>query len=85
MRKERSKLNFSFLKKKKKAESLSLPTNIERFEPDINEGLSSDQVNKRITENLLNKTTTKNEKTYLKIFCTNIFTFFNYISKIFKR
>lgn len=77
MRKERSKLNFSFLKKKKKAESLSLPTNIERFEPDINEGLSSDQVNKRITENLLNKTTTKNEKTYLKIFCTNIFTFFN--------
>ena len=77
MRKERSKLNFSFLKKKKRAESLSLPTNIERFEPDINDGLSSDQVNKRITENLLNKTTTKNEKTYLKIFCTNIFTFFN--------
>ena len=60
---------------KKKRENI----HIERFEPSLEQGLSSEQVNQRIKEKLINNTKQKTSKSYLKIFIENIFTYFNMI------
>ncbi len=52
----------------------------ERFYPSIEEGLTQDQVNRRVEEGLFNYTDVKNGKTYLNIFLSNIFTFFNMLT-----
>lgn len=54
-----------------------LKQEIERFSPNINFGLSKEQVELRKSEKLVNNTKQKTSKTYLKIFLDNIFTFFN--------
>ncbi|MBQ9118168.1 MAG: HAD-IC family P-type ATPase [Clostridia bacterium] len=48
-----------------------------RFLPDVNEGLSSAQVDDRISEGFYNKSVKKYSKTYRSIFVGNICTFFN--------
>ena len=53
-----------------------LKQEIERFSPNINFGLSKEQVELRKSEKLVNNTKQKTSKTYLKIFLDNIFTFF---------
>lgn len=50
---------------------------IERFSPNINFGLSNEQVEQRKSEKLVNNTKQKTSKTYLRIFVDNIFTVFN--------
>ena len=50
---------------------------IERYLPTANEGLTSSQIQSRKEMNLVNNTKQKTSKTYLKIFTSNIFTFFN--------
>ena len=50
---------------------------IERFNPSIQEGLTTKQVNQRISEKLVNKTTIIVGKTTWEILRTNVFTFFN--------
>ena len=52
----------------------------ERFYPTIEEGLTQEQVNRRIEEGLFNYTDVKSGKTYLNIFLSNIFTFFNMLT-----
>lgn len=60
---------------KKKA----LPKIIERFSPSLEIGLTDEQVLSRHKEKLTNKTKTSTSKSYLGIFLSNIFTFFNLI------
>jgi len=52
---------------------------IEMFNPSIEEGLTSAQVNRRRSEGLVNKSKKSFSKSYLNIFCSNIFTFFNFL------
>ena len=52
----------------------------ERYYPSIEEGLTQEQVNKRVEEGLFNYTDVKNGKSYLNIFLSNIFTFFNMLT-----
>lgn len=66
--------------KKEKAKRKKKKINLEqvvRFNSDTKHGLSKEQVEQRINENLTNKVENKNVKTYRSIFFTNIFTFFN--------
>ncbi|MCH5172178.1 MAG: HAD-IC family P-type ATPase [Erysipelotrichales bacterium] len=49
----------------------------ERFTPSLTIGLTSDQVEKRKKEKLVNKTLRKTTKTYWEIIRDNVFTFFN--------
>ena len=58
-------------KKKKKVEE------IKRVNAKYNRGLSTYQVNKRISMDLVNQTKIKVSATYLKIIVKNVFTFFN--------
>lgn len=60
------------MKKKKKVETV-----VERFSPNKNSGLSKEQVNQRILNNLVNNTKQKTSKSYARIFVDNIFTYFN--------
>lgn len=53
--------------------------NAERYEPELDYGLSSSQVDKRIKDNLTNRQPLSGTKPYWKIFVTNICTFFNFI------
>ncbi len=66
------------LKRPKKDEVVE----IERFHPTVKEGLTSEQVQKRIDSGLVNVTDTKNTKTYKAIIFGNIFTFFNILCLI---
>lgn len=52
----------------------------ERYYPTLEQGLSSEQVGKRIDEGLFNYTGNKSGKSYLSIFLSNIFTFFNMLT-----
>lgn len=52
-------------------------TGVERYYPTLEGGLSDEQVAKRFSEGLFNYTGTKSGKSYLSIFLSNIFTFFN--------
>ena len=52
-------------------------TDVERYYPALEQGLSDEQVTKRFSEGLFNYTSQKGGKSYLSIFLSNIFTFFN--------
>ena len=52
-------------------------TNILRYNPNPEKGLTSEQVNERINNNLVKKTTRVVGKTYLQIFVDNVVNFFN--------
>lgn len=54
-----------------------IPEDIERFDPDIKKGLDDEQVNLRISQNLINKDSHKSGKTTWQIIRDNVFTFFN--------
>ena len=53
---------------------------MERFNPIINEGLNSEQVNSRIKEGLVHKDTTVPTKSIREIIFTNVFTPFNFLN-----
>ena len=53
-----------------------------RYEPNYNEGLNSEQVNKRIEENLVNFNCEPTTKTTKQILKDNIFTYFNIVNSI---
>lgn len=59
----------------KKREQIEIPRVCAQF----NTGLSSEQVDLRISGKFVNNTKQKTSKSYLKIFSNNIFTFFNFI------
>ena len=74
------KVKIKFKKKFEKKEKEEKPTvseDVERFNPDFKFGLTKEQVEKRIADNLTNKTKVKSSKSYGSIFVKNIFTFFN--------
>lgn len=48
-----------------------------RYNPSIDQGLSSEQVNQRKKDGLTNKYKDKNQKTVIGIICKNLFTFLN--------
>lgn len=52
-------------------------TEIIRFNPSLKEGLNDEQVESRLKDGLVNVCTKSNEKTYLQIILSNVFTFFN--------
>ncbi len=52
-------------------------TNVRRFNPDLNSGLSSSQVNERFSQFLFNDTNQKYSKSYASILIGNLCTFFN--------
>ncbi len=55
---------------------------VERINADLNNGLSSEQVNLRISQKQTNKVKKVVGKSYLQIFTSNIFTFFNLLGFI---
>ena len=50
---------------------------VRRYSPDVNEGLSAEQVNERFSQFLFNDTNQKYSKSYASIFIGNLCTFFN--------
>ena len=62
--------------KRRRPKTLDL-TAVERFEPDCDMGLAQDVVDKRIEQGLDNYVKRNGGKSYLTIFVSNIFTFFN--------
>lgn len=73
----KDKLSQKKIKKENKIEDISLPSNIERYNPLPSEGLNQEQVEKRISAKLTNDNKIKSSKSYGSIFIKNIFTFFN--------
>ncbi len=55
---------------------------IERYNPSIENGLTTEQVNSRISDGLINKKNKKYSKSYLSIFLGNFCTFFNLLGLI---
>ena len=53
--------------------------NTQEFTPDINNGLTSSQVEQKKKEGKINKIYTKTSKSYTQIFIGNFFTWFNII------
>lgn len=56
--------------------------NIQRYEPEINTGLNSEQLEKRIQENLINYDTTVPTKSIKQILFENFFTLFNLLNLV---
>ena len=77
---EKKKVKFPFPLTKKKAKTPV--ANVQRFRADADIGLSTAQVNERVEQGLVNKTTKKYSKTYRSIFFGNICTFFNLLCLI---
>ena len=65
------------MKIKKKNEKV-----IERFHPDVKNGLTQEQVSQRTADGLINYEKNKYSKSYLSIFISNICTFFNLLGII---
>ena len=78
MKKEKGNKNKSLksLKNKKREETVSVQ-NAERYFPDINYGLSDEQVAKRQEDGLINAKPKSLSKSYWSIFRTNFLTLFN--------
>ncbi len=57
-------------------------SNAQRYDPEIKNGLTSEQVEKRYEEGYVNLSPPKKGKTYLNIILSNIFTFFNVLTFI---
>lgn len=73
-------LKDSFFSKNSK--KIKLPadlSNVERFSPPLNQGLTAFQVQRRIDSGLVNNDTTKRGKSIAEIVATNVFTFFNVV------
>ncbi len=68
---------INLYKKDKEDELPAVPENVERYTVDYRQGLNKEQIDERISNNLINKTKVKSSKSYLSIFAKNIFTFFN--------
>ena len=67
---------------RKRNKRVRLPSDlsaVERFSPPIDTGLTSEQVDKRYEEGLVNVDTTKKGKSILGIVLSNVFTFFNIV------
>ena len=64
---------------KKKKSSSKTTKKIQRFNPKPDVGLTSEQINNRVAENLTNVSNVKTNKTVGSILLKNIFTFFNLI------
>ncbi len=78
---EEQKKRKALLKKFRK--SKSIPTDPpERFTPDLDEGLSQEQVELRFNQFLFNDVNKKYSKSYASILVGNIFTFFNLLCVI---
>lgn len=58
-------------------DSRKLPLDTTRYQPDLNTGLSDEQVNERINNNLTNHSNTGSSKTIGRIVYENIVTYFN--------
>ena len=71
-----SKVHLTLFKKKKVEEPIK-PVRVKRVRTDVNYGLTSDQVNERVTKGQTNETPNQSVKTYKKIFLENTLTFFN--------
>lgn len=56
--------------------------NVEHYDVDPTQGLASEQVDERVAQGLVNKTSKKYSKTYKSIFIGNICTFFNLLCLI---
>ena len=52
---------------------------VERFEVDMSQGLSESQVSLRQSQKLTNLTKKSSGKSYTRIICENVFTFFNFL------
>jgi len=70
------KRKFGLFKSKKDAEEVK-PVRVRRIKTDHNIGLTTDQVNERITKGQTNETPNQSVKTYKRIFFENTITFFN--------
>ena len=80
---EKSHLNFlSLFPKMKKSKTSSAADNVKRFNATANEGLTSAQVEERVNQGLVNRTSKKHSKTYPGIIFGNIFTGFNILCAI---
>ena len=75
---------FSLFEKKQKENKkhTAVPVKITRFRADADVGLSSMQVEERISQGLVNKSGKKYSKSYRSIFLGNICTFFNLLCLI---
>lgn len=74
------KIKDKFAQKKQKVEVVedySLPSDIQRYYPNAQDGLTNEQVEERIASKLTNENKIKSSKSYGAIFAKNIFTFFN--------
>lgn len=58
-------------------DSRKLPLDTTRYQPDLNTGLSDEQINERINNNLTNHSNTGSSKTIGRIIYENIVTYFN--------
>lgn len=81
--------NRLVLNKKKKTNSDNssnvveqLPSDTIRYNPDVEKGLSTEEVSERISKKLTNKDLNDHSRTYTQIFFKNIFTFFNILEFI---
>ena len=79
----REKGNFFARLFKKDKPQIVEHVRVTRFHALASEGLSTEQVNERISQGLVNKTVKKYSKTYRSIFVGNICTFFNCNGYIF--
>lgn len=66
----------------KRHPKMAINTKVERFSPDVNEGLTAEQVETRFKQYLFNDTNKKYSKSYPAIFISNICTFFNLLCLI---
>ncbi len=66
----------------KRHPKMNINTKVERFTPDIKNGLSPEQVETRFKQYLFNDTNKKYSKSYASIFIGNICTFFNLLCLI---
>ncbi len=67
------------LRKFKKAKKIPSETEVERFTPSLDEGLSEEQVETRFKQFLFNDVNKKYSKSYASIFIGNICTIFNFL------
>ena len=67
----------TFFKSSKSGKSDGTQTQIDRFYPDVESGLSNEQVGIRMAQELNNVSKLNKGRTYWNIFASNIFTFFN--------
>lgn len=74
---KQSKERKALMKRFKKAKSIPSETEVERFTPELDKGLSQEQVGTRLNQFLFNDVNKKYSKSYKSIFFGNICTVFN--------